>query len=139
VIILRPEDPPYLVGRLPRDRKLPILVSSVEVHLSYQTYRHIIERRDNERPEHIALVLARLDVVIGNPTHAGCLTGEDDKVDLFSWASGDFAGVLVAVKCLAGETWISTAFPVGRKTLRKHLNTGRLCAVEYEQVDALDP
>ena len=94
--------------------------------LSHQTYEHICERRDCERPEHRTPVMSRLESVISAPSHVGCLSNEPNKLDLWRGTEGDPSGVLVCLKCLAGETWVSTAFPMGRKTLRKHLNQCRL-------------
>jgi hypothetical protein len=98
----------------------------VERHLSYRTFRHICDRRENEHPEHMTLVLSRLGMVVAAPTHIGCLSAQASKLDLWAWNPGDLAGVLVSLKCLAGETWVSTAFPMGTKTLRKHISKGRL-------------
>jgi hypothetical protein len=104
MIHLNPEDPPYLVGHLPSHIDLPCVDGTRSVHLSYRTFRHICDRRENEHPEHLALVLSRISMVV----------------------AGDLAGVLVSLKCLAGETWVSTAFPMGTKSLRKHISNGRL-------------
>lgn len=130
MIRLNPDDPPLLVGSLPSYIQLPCADGTPRVHLSHRTYGHICERRENERPEHLALVLSRLCSVLANPTHVGCLSGEAHKLDLWAWDPADFSGVLVCVKCLPGETWVSTAFPLGRKTLRKHLLKGRLQQVD---------
>lgn len=132
MIILTADEHPLCVGHLPPAIVLPILTGTREVRLTYQSYRHIIERRENEKPEHIALVLERLRTVLADPSHFGCLSGEGHKLDLFAWQDGDFAGVLVSLKCLAGETWVNTAFPLGRKTLKKHLATGRLTGLLTE-------
>lgn len=99
------------------------------VNLSYQSYRHICERRETSTPELLDLVLQRLNTVIAHPTHTGNLSGDVNKIDLFAWSAGDPAGVLVCIKCLPGESWVCTAFPLGRKSLRKHVNAGRLKAV----------
>lgn len=124
-----PNDPPVLVSVLPSTLALPCEDGSWTVYLSYPSYLHICERRETSTPQMLELVLARLSTVIAAPTHVGNLSGDANKLDLFAWALGDAAGVLVCVKCLKGETWVSTAFPLGRKSLRKHLNAGRLRAV----------
>lgn len=122
-------DAPRLVGFIPAWVEIPCTTGAWSVELSYLTFRHICERRENERPEHLALVLSRMGTVISAPTHAGCLTSEPHKLDLFAWTEGDMAGVLVSLKCLHGETWVNTAFPLGRKSLRKHIAAGRLVPV----------
>ncbi len=126
VILLSPSDPPFTVGVLPCGLVLPCQDPSRVVQLSYQSYRHICERRETGTPELLDLVLGRLSMVIANPTHVGNLSGDENKIDLFAWSAGDPAGVLVCIKCLKGESWVCTAFPLGRKSLRKHVNTGRL-------------
>jgi hypothetical protein len=126
VIHLNSKDPPLLVGSLPSHLELPCSGGTRDVHLSYLTLEHIRQRRENERPEHLALVLSRLAGVVAAPTHLGCLSGQPHKLDLWAWDPDDFSGVLVSVKCLSGETRVSTAFPLGRKTLRKHMLKDRL-------------
>ena len=69
-------------------------------------------------------MLSRLPLVIANPSHTGCLTRDRNKLDLWAWSEGDPSGVLVSLKCLSGETWVTTAFPLGRKSLRKHVGHG---------------
>lgn len=133
MIILAAGDSPIRVGVLPETVVIPVPQGARVVHLSYYTYRHIIERRENEKPEHVAVVLSRLRTVIENPSHIGCISGERHKVDLYGWTPEDFSGVLVSLKCLRDETWVSTAFPMGRKSLRKHLKTSRLVPVERYQ------
>ncbi len=129
MVHLLPDDPPFLIGFLPARIEIPCDHGTWSVHLSYRTYEHICQRRENEKPEHLALVLSRLSTVIAAPSHAGCLSGVPHKLDLWSWTEGDPSGVLVSVKCLAGETWVNTAFPLGRKTLRKHVNQARLLPI----------
>ncbi len=124
-----PDDGPVLVGILPVTLTLPCDDGSRSVHLTYPSYLHVWERRETTSPQMLGLVLARLSTVIAAPTHVGNLSGDANKLDLFAWTPGDEAGVLVCVKCLKGETWVSTAFPLGRKSLRKHVNAGRLRAV----------
>lgn len=119
-------DPPILVGVLPSGLELPCDGGVCTVHLSYPSYIHICERRETNTTGMLELVLRRLSDVVARPTHFGNLSGEANKLDLFAWGEGDPAGVLVCVKCLRGESWVSTAFPLGRKSLRKHLNTGKL-------------
>lgn len=140
VLILRGNDPPLHVGRLPETVHLPILEGgSRDVHLSYMSYRHIIERRDNERPEHVGLVLARLSTVIAAPTHFGRLNSrQTNKVDLFAWHRDGFAGVVVCLKLLAGETWVNTAFPLGRRRFRDHLEAARLVPLRSANLDAFE-
>jgi hypothetical protein len=130
MIHLNPDDPPLLVGFLPAQIELPCSEGTWSVHLSYRTFDHICNRRENDSPEHRSLVLSRLSRVIAAPTHMGCLSGEPHKLDLWAWDPADFSGVLVSLKCLAGETWVNTAFPLGRKTLRKHLQKHRLRPIE---------
>jgi hypothetical protein len=67
-----------------------------------------------------------MSAVLAEPSHVGCLTGEHHKLDLWAWHPDDIAGVLVSLKCLSGETWVNTAFPLGSKTLRKHVSAHRL-------------
>jgi hypothetical protein len=129
MIHMKPEDPPLLVGFLPSYIELPCLDGTWSVLLTYQTYRHICERRENENPAHLQLVLSRLSTVIAEPSHVGCLSGERHKLDLWLWNPDDFSGVLVSLKCLSGETWVNTSFPLGRKTLRKHVSAHRLMPV----------
>lgn len=126
MIHMNPEDPPLLVGFLPSHVELPCADGTGSVLLSYHTYRHICERRENEKPGHLHLVLSRLNTVVAAPSHAGCLSGEVHKLDLWAWHPGDIAGVLVSLKCWSGETWVNTAFPLGRKSLRKHVQATRL-------------
>jgi hypothetical protein len=126
MIHLQEGDPPLLIGFLPSHIELPCEDGTCSVMLSYRTFEHICQRRENERPDHCALVLARLREVIESPSHIGCLSGEAHKLDLWAWNGHDISGVLVSLKCLSGETWINTAFPMGQKTLRKHLAKGRL-------------
>jgi hypothetical protein len=129
MIRIEPDDRPLLVGFLPSWIRLPCEEGSSGVLLSYGTFRHICERRDNETSQHRNLVLSRLPMVIANPSHSGCLTRDRNKLDLWAWSEGDLSGVLVSLKCLSGETWVTTAFPLGRKSLRKHVAHGRLTPV----------
>jgi len=126
MIQLEPDDPPLLVGFLPASIELPCEDGTWSVHLSARTFQHICEKRENERTDHLSLVLSRLGTVVSEPTHVGCLSGKPNQLDLWAWTPGDLAGVLVSLKCLVGETWVSTAFPLGTKSLRKHVLHGRL-------------
>jgi hypothetical protein len=126
VIRLAEGDPPLLIGTLPDGLTLPCEGGSWTVHLSYPSYEHICRRRETNSPELLEIVLRRLGMVISGPAYVGNLSGEANKLDVFSWIEGDPAGVLACIKCLRGESWVSTAFPMGRKSLRKHLNTGKL-------------
>jgi len=126
MIEMKPDDPPVLVGVLPSHIELPCLDGTWRVLLSYRTFEHICTRRENECPEHLALVLSRMSSVLAEPSHVGRLSGEPHKLDLWAWHPDDVAGVLVSLKCLSGETWVNTAFPLGRKTLRKHVSAHRL-------------
>jgi hypothetical protein len=126
MIHLDPGDPPLLVGFLPPGLELPCAEGTWSVYLSDRSFHHICQRRDNERQEHLSLVLSRLVAVVSAPSHAGCLSGKQHRLDLWAWTPGDLAGVLVSLKCLPGETWVSTAFPLGKKSLRKHVLHGRL-------------
>lgn len=74
MIYLQPDDPPLLVGFLSSHIQLPCDGGASAVFLSYETFRHICERRDNEHSEHRVLVLSRLSIVTTNPSHVGCLT-----------------------------------------------------------------
>jgi hypothetical protein len=130
MIHLEPDDPPLYVGDLPAYVELPRLDGIVNVFLGYRTFDHICKRRENEDAVHRELVLSRLCSVIAAPTHVGCLTGEWHKLDLWAWNPVDFSGVLVSLKCLSGETWVNTAFPLGQKTLQKHLQKHRLRPIE---------
>lgn len=130
MIHLDPGDPPLLVGLLPPHVQLPCEGGTCRVLLSHDSYQHICERRDNERPAHRDLVLSRLGIVIANPSLVGCLSGNSNKLDLWAWNEGDPSGVLVSLKCLFGETWVNTAFPLGRKSLRKHVQHARLGSIE---------
>lgn len=119
-------DRPVLVGFIPLMLALPGEGRTRCVHLSYSTYLHICQRRETNTPEMLNLVVSRLRSVVYHPAYIGNLSGDANKVDLFAWLPEDPAGVLVSLKCLKGESWVSTAFPMGRKSLRKHLNTGKL-------------
>lgn len=130
MIYLRPDDPPLVIGFLPPHIELPCEGGAWRVFLSYHSFRHICERRDNEHPAHRDLVLSRLSTVIADPSHLGCLSGDPNKLDLWAWREGDPSGVLVSLKCLIGETWLTTAFPLGRKSLRKHILHARLRPVK---------
>ena len=122
-------DRPRIVGFIPVRLGLPCDGGTRCVQMSYPTWLHICRRRETNTPEMLELVLRRLRSVIHAPTHTGNLSGDPNKLDLFAWSPEDPAGVLVCVKCLEGESWVATAFPVGRKSLRKHVNTGRLRSV----------
>jgi hypothetical protein len=126
MIHLEEGDPPLLIGFLPSYIDLPCDDGTWSVLLAYRTFEDIRRRRENERVEHLALVLSRIRDVIESPTYVGCLSEEAHKLDLWAWNGEDFSGVLVSLKCLSGETWVNTAFPMGRKTSRKHLAKGRL-------------
>jgi hypothetical protein len=126
VIELLPEDSPLLVGFLPSSIEIPCQQGNHSVFLTRQTLNHIRERRDNEHPYHLALVLSRLGSVVAHPSHCGSLSREPHKLDLWAWHPDDFSGVLVSLKCLAGETWVNTAFPLGSKSLRKHVRSAKL-------------
>jgi hypothetical protein len=119
-------DRPVLVGFMPPLLSLPCEGGTRCVQVSYPSYLHICQRREINTPEMLDLVLSRLRSVVYRPTYSGNLSGDVNKLDLFAWVPEDPAGVLVCVKCLKGESWVSTAFPMGRKSLRKHLNTGKL-------------
>lgn len=121
MIVMTQDDPPALIGFLPSHIELPCLDGTSSVLLSYRTYEHICTRRENESPEHLALVLSRMSAVIAEPSHVGCLSGERHKLDLWARHPDDVAGVLVSLKCLSGETWVNTAFPL----------EGRPCANTY--------
>ena len=129
MIHLLPEDPPLMVGILPQFLKLPCRRGSHAVLLSHHTFEHIRARRENEHPFHLSLVLSRLETVIADPSHYGCLSREPHKLDIWAWNPSDFCGVLVSLKCLPGETWVNTAFPLGTKTLRKHVLRDKLRAL----------
>lgn len=125
MIRINPGDPPILVAEIPKDVDLPCSVGTSAVYLSHDTYLHIIQRRI-EIDGHVDLVLRRIDTVIAYPTHAGF---KDGRLNLFRWTDGDPAGVLVCLKCLHAETWVNTAFPVGRKRLLSMTRSGKLLAL----------
>ena len=103
------------------------------VKISYITYRHIISRRAECAEWHVELVMHRMAGVIAAPTHIGRLGTTPNKIELYKLADGDPCGVCVSLKCLHGETWVNTAFPLGGRSLQKHLRTGKLGTVEQQQ------
>lgn len=129
-LFLGPDDGPKVVAQLPDDFRLVGRMTR-EVRLSYQTYTHIVSQRAAEASWHVQFVLTRMPGVISDPRYAGRLHDDPRKVELYRWVDGDPCGVCVGVKFLDGESWVSTAFPMGWKSLRKHTRKGRLQLVEH--------
>jgi len=126
VILLHPDDEPIVVAILPSVITLPVAGARRDVRLSAERYHHIIQRRLVDGDERVALVLQRMAAVVRAPSHVGRLTDHPLKVELFRQFSGDLVGVCVGLKCLNAGTWISTAFPVGSRTLVKYVRQGKL-------------
>lgn len=131
--LVTPETTPALIGRLPEHFDLPEGMSH-DVQISYQTYEHIVERRTQEEAWHVQFVLDRITGVVETPSHVGHITKDLRKVEVYYKAKGDKQGVVVSLKCLQGETWVNTAYPIGDSRLRKHLKSGKLKPVEVLQV-----
>lgn len=100
-----------------------------EVRLAYTTYAHILARRGDDA----ALVLRQMRDVVTRPTHWGRLTADPRRIELYRLDSAEEVGVCVSLKCLPGETWVNTAYPLGLRMLLKHVRSGRLWAVEGEE------
>ena len=133
-LLLQHGDEPKVLAVLPDELgELPDGMSRV-VRISYQTYQHIVSRRAGEASWHVELVLRRMATVITNPSHIGCVHEPPRMIKLFGRTQGDDCGVYVSIKCLDnGESWVATAFPLGDKSLQKHLGADRLGAVEQQQ------
>lgn len=131
--ILREGDPPTVLGQLPEELESLLDGATRVVKITYQTYNHIVSRRASEAEWHVELVLGRLVDVISDPTHIGKLTGSSNRVEVYKLVDGDPCGVCVSLKCLDGETWVNTGFPLGERSLQKHLSTGKLRPVEQQQ------
>lgn len=82
----------FLVGFLPSYIEIPCQQGNHSVLLTRQTLHHVRERRDNEHPDHLALVLSRLSWVVAHPSHFGSLSREPHKLDLWAWHPDDFSG-----------------------------------------------
>lgn len=132
-ILLKPGDEPKVLATLPDELgELPAGWDR-EVRISYQTYQHIVSQRAKGPAWHVEFVLRSMAAVIAAPTHVGRLGGKPNRIELFACAIGDDCGVCVSIKCLHAETWVSTAFPLGTRSLQKHVGTGRLWSVEQHQ------
>lgn len=117
--------PPLPVGRLPLDVELPRAGGVREARLSHEQYEKILRSRARQ-PEMIPLLLERMQSVLENPSHVGQLTKDPARRELYRLTPGDPVGVVVGVKILEGETWITTAFPMRESELKKHMRHGRL-------------
>jgi hypothetical protein len=102
----------------------------LEVRISFRTYRHIVTRRATERSWHVEWVLRGLANAIARPTHVGRLDGRPGRWELVRKDDARDVAVCVSIKCLDGETWVNSAFPLGRRSLEKHRRAGRLVLLE---------
>jgi hypothetical protein len=132
-LLLKPGDDPKIIARLPDELiELPAGFSR-SVRISYQTYQHIVSRRASEVGWHVEFTIQRMSHVIENPLHVGRLTNSENRLELHGLLEDDPCGLMVSVKCLHGETWVNTAFPLGDRSLQKHIRTGKLVHVEQLQ------
>lgn len=129
ILLLNPDDPPLRVARLSETIELPVHGSSRDVFLTHSVYSHIIERRILTGDRQVALVLQRISAVLETPTHCGRRTDDARKMEFYLRIIGDPAGVCVCIKCVDGETWVSTAFPVGTRTIVKYCRQKRLVPI----------
>lgn len=114
----------------------PLLCQARRVHLAYERLEHIKLRRTSKDEAPASFVLRHLAYVVATPTHVGALTKDPRRVEIYSYVPQDISsGVCVSLKCLDGETWINTAFPVGMKALLRYVRAERLRPIHENSID----
>lgn len=112
--------------------QLPVCGVRRDVHLKHSVYAHILGRRIHDGDGQMSLVLRRMTDVVTKPTHIGLVDrGGPGRFALYgrNFGDADPAGLCVCIKCLDGETWVSTAFPVGVRRLAQYLSRGALLLI----------
>jgi hypothetical protein len=131
IILLGPNDPPLFVGALPQIPNHPLLCDDRAVYLTHERFEHIKSQRRRSDDSPSAFVFRHLALVISQPALVGALTPDPRKVEIYGHVPADVSsGVCVSLKCLDGETWINTAFPMGVRVMMKHFHAGRLRPLE---------
>lgn len=125
VILLNPDDPPLFVARLGSRVTLPVPGASRDVRIVHERYAHIIERRLQDGDEQVALALRRMAAVIAAPTHLGKRTEDGRRIELYRRWTEDPSGICVGIKFVNAEAWVSTAFPLGLRSLLREVRKGR--------------